>query len=1021
MDALLDGLNAAQHRAVTSPASVLQVLAPPGSGKTKTLTARVAYHLLEHKYRPWDLVVCTFTIKAAREMRDRICGLVGEKTAAKLVLGTFHSVARRYLVSYGQHIGIAKNFGIADSADSIAIIKRIVKRRNYGVDPKGARARISGMKAKNIKSGQTNPKGVDQQEFAAVYEEYEETLKSSNLLDYDDLLLRCVDLLIEYPQCVNNVEVVLIDEFQDTNNVQYKLMGLLAQRHNRITIVGDPDQSIYGFRSAEIKNLNQMQAQWHDTIVINLEENYRSSGAILASAMTVIEQDKARPQKRLLATHSVGEMPVFRKLPTAMDEAKWLVAEIKRVHILTGRLLTYNDFAVLLRSAALSNSIERELGRAGIPYRMVGGHRFFDRVEVKIILDYLRVINHPDHNDAVLRTINTPSRKVGEETCKKLLAEAEEKKTSLWRLALGSAQGTSKPRTAISKPAQKGIESFVNIILTSQKRLDGLENQDGGLFDLMVHLLKKLSFEEYLKKQYPETEEFGSRWDNVQELMTLATGMSMDDAVNDNEALPVIDAAEQRERSQAADALTTFLSNVALSTEVEKSEGEATPQVTISTIHGAKGLEWPVVFIPAAYKGSIPHSRAEDHDEERRLLYVGMTRAQALLYISCPMRSSQYQDTELSPFLDSTDNMARQGPPITFTATQGFARVLRRACPAEQTLHQAQTEVDRLEDDAYPLDGESCNPEGSYWVGDRNANASDFSRREKVDDDHGFKGNRWNERASTTNTNVATSINQMQHFSVASTTMNSGFMSAGMAWTQQREQEQAKKVQQAINRSVSSSLHEFNQRPALKTQGSGQGNIKSFFGPPRRTLGPSSAHGRSTPARPATGGAEKGSSQGPGTFTPTPTGLAAMRRPNREIQALQDISNTSASQPPRSLQPADNSVRKPRLTPMDNRPRKRPHSESESETPRYILLSSSPAPPEDSERGNAPTEGHAGNAMGSREEDIRVELIARPTGFRPASTLHRTSVGQRPNVAPQRKTLGVKRSMNGWSARMAKQ
>ncbi|CAL3969013.1 unnamed protein product, partial [Diplocarpon coronariae] len=377
-DGILTNLNQSQQAAVSSFADTLAILAGPGSGKTHTLTSRTAW-LLGQGLQPWNVIVATFTVKAAREMQERIGRLIGNGMESKLILGTFHSIARRYLARYGHLIGIKKDFGIADSGDSLAIIKRIVKRYGFGIDAKVVRSRISGLKARTSvdqekkverKSG---VKLVEEQEFERCYTEYEEALERSNLLDYDDLLLRCVDLLRLHPSCVSNVEAVLIDEFQDTNLVQFDLMRLFAAERRRITIVGDPDQSIYGFRAAEVKNYRRMLRQYPDTVTIALEENYRSSGAILLTALNVIEQDSSRVVKSLLATHTVGTRPVLRRLSGALKEAQWIVTEIQRIKGMTGELLDLNDFAILLRSSALSRLIESALGKAGIAYRMVGG------------------------------------------------------------------------------------------------------------------------------------------------------------------------------------------------------------------------------------------------------------------------------------------------------------------------------------------------------------------------------------------------------------------------------------------------------------------------------------------------------------------------------------------------------------------------------------------------------------------------------------------------------------------------
>lgn len=377
IDNLLIGLNASQRAAVSSQADTLAILAGPGSGKTHTLTSRTAW-LLHQGLQPWNIIVATFTVKAAREMKERIGKLIGNGTESKLILGTFHSIARRYLARYGHLIGIRKDFGIADSSDSLAIIKRIVKRQDLNIDPKVARSRISSLKAKGSASASkpfdAKGKTVDAQEFEIVHAEYQATLELSNLLDYDDLLVRCVELLRLHPSCVSNIEAVLIDEFQDTNLVQFDLMRLLAAYQKRITIVGDPDQSIYSFRAAEIKNYKRMLRQYPDTVTISLEENYRSSGAILLTALNVIEQDSSRIAKSLLPTHIVGTRPVLRKLATAQKEAEWIIQEIQRTMGMTGDLLDLNDFAILLRSSSLSRVIESSLGKAGIAYRMVGKH-----------------------------------------------------------------------------------------------------------------------------------------------------------------------------------------------------------------------------------------------------------------------------------------------------------------------------------------------------------------------------------------------------------------------------------------------------------------------------------------------------------------------------------------------------------------------------------------------------------------------------------------------------------------------
>ncbi len=375
---ILRTLNDAQRRAVTSTIPTVAILAGPGSGKTHTLTSRVAWLVECVGFRPEDVIVATFTVKAAREMKERIGRVLGDGREKKIVLGTFHSVARRYLAAYGKQIGLDQKFGIADDGDSRAIINRICKRMHLSVDPPIARVWISKKKARGA---ETEPKSQrphggkpaeSARDLETCYEEYQRHLERSNLLDYDDLLVKCVDLLQRFPSCVSNVQAVLIDEYQDTNGVQYELTRLFAQKQRKITIVGDPDQSIYGWRSAEIRNLYRLLRDYPGTHEVSLEENYRSSQSILDVSLRVIQQDQKRYQKVLLPTHNKGTRPVLRKLKTPAVEAEWIVSEIRRALLMSGNMMTHNDIAILLRSASLSRHVESALGKAGIAYRMVG-------------------------------------------------------------------------------------------------------------------------------------------------------------------------------------------------------------------------------------------------------------------------------------------------------------------------------------------------------------------------------------------------------------------------------------------------------------------------------------------------------------------------------------------------------------------------------------------------------------------------------------------------------------------------
>ena len=995
MDSILDGLNAAQRTAVTSPAAVLQILAPPGSGKTKTLTSRVAYLLSYQHYLPWNIICLTFTIKSAKEMKERITKLIGNGLEAKIILGTFHSVCRRYLVTYGHLIGIGKGFGIADSADSISIINRIVKRLKLSIDPKAARIRISSSKARSIGCAElrldaATKKNVDQQQFITVFEAYQDHLVTSNLLDYDDLLLRCVDLLRQHPTCVSNVEAVLIDEFQDTNLVQFDLMRLFAAKNKRITTVGDPDQSIYGWRSAEIKNLKRMQKQYRDTLIIHLEDNYRSSGAILLAALEVIQQDDSRPPKPLLPTHCPGTIPVLRRLPSAAIEAAWIVSEVQRTIGLTGDLLSFSDFAILLRSASLSRHIESAMGKAGIPYRMVGGLRFFDRIEIKILLDYLRVISQPDNSDALARIVNVPSRRIGDITIKALLEEADARGMTLWSLTRDAIQGNITPKTKISKSAEQGLNSLINIILTARKKFQGSENPHPPRL-ILEYVMKRLDFQEYLEKSYSEDHE--ARWANVEELLAQASDCPQSthepnspkqDA--DEEALPHIDGLLQEVGNGAEEALSKFLANVALSTEIQRDDeiGEESSlqgKITISTIHAAKGLEWPCVFIPSTYQGSIPHSRAEDTDEERRLLYVAMTRAQALLYMSCPVKNSTGEETTMSPFLSSkkvTCYLTNKGPTISPSVIQDISYILRREYPSEQSIGHKSSTIQNMEDNLWALDGEQdAKTVEAKWSQHGGTTSNPYSTRIGT---HSGVTNNADERS--TRPTLPTNMISMG-FVTANSHLHNITQEEARGQKRPKEDGEGKKREGGAR---------------SKRIARDQGNLLELWG------------------------SKKGDDE---MFISTTTSRSC-RSPaisqNRRVDTMTSmtVSSTiistkslgSKSIIPESL--AGHTLRPPLNT---NRPRK--HSPISDHVSRpYVFLSSSPPYAQDLlEEAEAHPSTLQRNSR-NENENHEPHIVTNKSDIRPSSTFHNTSISQlqsRENVP--RRTLGLRRSMAGWNAR----
>lgn len=899
-------------------------------------------------------------------------------------------------------------------------MQRIVKRLQLNILPNTARSRISHQKAHGVspeeaaaKYGPSN-KATEHREFVQVYQEYEDYLAASNLLDYDDLLVRCAELLRKNPECVSNVQAVLVDEFQDTNHIQYELMNLFASRNRRITVVGDPDQSIYGFRSAEIKNLDRMQKLYRDTSVVLLEDNYRSSGSILSSAQDVIEQDSSRPAKRLQPTHSVGTMPVLRKLPSAEAEAQWIVMEIRRGMAMSGKLLKYSDYAILLRSAALSRQIELEMGKQGVPYKMVGGLRFFDRLEIKLLLDYLRVISQPGNADALLRIINVPSRKIGEETIRNLLSSAEKARKNLWDFIKDVAQGRRSTEKPLSKPSNQGLCTLVGLIESSRQKLQDCEDGSAPR-KLLDYVIKKLSFRDYLTSTYGTNEE--NRWANVEELLTQAddtAGSEQEEQPDDS--LPEIQGLEQEQAHPGEEALSRFLANVALSTELKPEAGsedgeQSQEKVTISTIHAAKGLEWPVVFVPAVCNGVIPHSRAEDWDEERRLLYVAMTRAQALLYLSCPRQQARSdEETNVSTFLPDAlvDSRFRAvGPNLQERTIYGIADILGRPRPSNEAMIEGQVSLPSVHDDRWTAEGEETADAVFRWDGTR--------AMEGVQEP-GAKRRRYDSETWST-TLEAFTLGGPNH-GAPPTTMSLEFSTArqyiatNSAATDQGSQ-------------PSSKFDSGKSRPKPKAPGVGgpgrqpdgltQKSISRFFGQPSSSAPAQSRSSESTPPDRQMPSQNPGPSQGTKRRAAVLGETVHARPSNPGFKSVIPRQYSTYRPQPQRLQPT-----RPVLEPSDPN--------------RYTWLgASSSLPSQPVPEKPIMRSGQEGSSKGMTDQSEAKEggwgasEVKRPeqesvSGVRPVTTYHTTTMslvqGGSGLPPPSRRTLGIRRSMNGWEERM---
>ncbi|KAF9468047.1 UvrD-helicase-domain-containing protein [Collybia nuda] len=676
----------------------------------QVLTSRIAYLILTHSIPPSSICAVTFTNKAAKEMKERLVKLLGKQHTSEVRMGTFHALCAIFLRKYGKLVGLKENFTICDADESKKIIAALLKSHKAILEEKGisvkessilsiiSRAKAKGqdssrllahLRSKILETKRTQtvksapPNDID---YLAtdIYEQYEKILRRNNALDFDDLLLFGVKLFSEHQSTVAWCKHLLVDEFQDTNTTQYELMEALAS--NRcVTIVGDPDQSIYGWRSAEIGNLAKMRESFLGTEFIFLEQNYRSTAAILNASLAIVSQDKTRIQKSLHTTHPVGMAPLLRFFPTEHAEATFIAVEIKRVVAHMGGVLSWGDFVVLLRFNALSRTIESALQKEGIPSKVLGGHKFFDRLEIKNILAYLQLVDNPSFNPALVRAINTPSRGIGEKTLQEISSRAEKIKLS----QLQVIEGICDNRFPDIRPAGKHkFAPFVKIV----RSLRDFAEQGTSPGDLIRHVVEFIGYEDHLKKTQPDWE---SRWENVQELITFASEVENDILKPD---------------SFQDTPLRSFLQASMLSSEGDnQSEDDNKEKVTISTCHAAKGLEWPVVIIPAVEQGTFPFHRTNDVEEERRLLYVACTRAQSLLYLLHTIKRKVAGETKTKELSEFVSAVTKQNPTLFTTLKPRFeppdraviSAVLGRPLPDDIEVSYRVTELSVFESILY--------------------------------------------------------------------------------------------------------------------------------------------------------------------------------------------------------------------------------------------------------------------------------------------------------------------------------
>ena len=609
-------LNPKQLEAVNVLEGPLLILAGAGSGKTRTLTYRIA-NLLEHGVPAWRILALTFTNKAAREMQTRVEKLVGADKAADMWIGTFHSVCVRILRRDIEKLGYKRSFTIYDEDDQLRVIRDICKKLNIDekyLPPKEIRREISNAKNRLASADDwfaESDKTRRSQLLHDVFTAYDKTLMEYSALDFDDLLSKTLQLFLDHPPVLEYYQRkflhVLVDEYQDTNQVQYEFVRLLTDVSHNLCVVGDDDQSIYGWRGADIRNILEFEKDFSDVRVIKLEQNYRSTANILDAANQVIAHNEGRKEKVLWTQAPQGEKIQLYTAGDERDEAAWIC---ERVRQLNKNGMPFGEMAVLYRSHPQSRVIEEMFVRAGLPYRVFGGTRFYDRREIKDALAYLRVIVNPADTVSLKRIINTPKRSIGDATVAQLEAEAARQEVPLFSVL------PDPPETLSARP-RRCVSAFAGLML----RLIA-EQEDMQLTDYVTHVLSETGLDQQLDSEDAETYE--ARRDNLRELLS---------------------AVREYEDKTGDHSLSGYLENVSLITDLDRQE-DAPQYVTLMTLHAAKGLEYDAVFIAGMEENLFPNHRAVTEDgrleEERRLAYVGITRARKLLFLSCARQRTFY-------------------------------------------------------------------------------------------------------------------------------------------------------------------------------------------------------------------------------------------------------------------------------------------------------------------------------------------------------------------------------------------
>ena len=647
MQEILKGLNNKQYEAVINTEGPCLVIAGAGSGKTKVLTHKIAYLIEENKSKPWDILAITFTNKAANEMKQRIGDLIGDP-AKDIWMGTFHSICVRILRKFIDRIGFESSFIIFDTSDQRTLIKACLK--DLAIDDKLFTDRSVLSEISNAKNEMLEPEQYQirangdfrKEKIATVYNLYQKRLKENNAIDFDDIINYTIKILMENPDIIeyysNKFKYVLVDEYQDTNKAQFTLVTLFASKHGNITVVGDNDQGIYSFRGADISNILNFERDFPGTKIIKLEQNYRCTGNILKAANAVIKNNEVKYKKELWTENEEGNLPKVYQAENEYDEGSYIVSQIESLK--REEYYKYSDFAILYRMNTQSRAIEDILRRESIPYKIIGGQKFYERKEIKDIIAYLRLIQNTSDNLSLKRIINEPKRGIGKTSLDKIEQTAEAGETSMYEV-IKRADEFGLNRVFLNS------REFVNKIEELKNEKDKL-----SISELIKKTLKETGYTRALEQE--KTIEAENRIANLDEFLTVAI---------------------EFEEEFAENGLSEFLEGITLSSDIDNLE-EVEESVTLMTLHSAKGLEFPVVFLVGMEEGIFPGRQSmmepQELEEERRLCYVGITRAKQNLFLTCSKQRTIFGSTSYNPvsrFLEEIPKNLLEGQEELFGET----------------------------------------------------------------------------------------------------------------------------------------------------------------------------------------------------------------------------------------------------------------------------------------------------------------------------------------------------------------